>query len=237
MKITPVTDILSLILPNHCRVCGHLTEEGRKYICFECERTLPRESRRNGTRSRMENRIASVQSMREAQAWITYHPHGPSGRLIHAIKYHGCRELARRLGAQAALEMLTGDFLHGVDVIVPIPIHFTRRLKRGYNQSEEIARGIGNVLRVPVVKALSCSRHKSQTRLGDTQRRDNVEGIYRVNRHGSRLHSNGAAPLEIMLVDDVCTSGSTLISAARAIEESIPEVRIRLFALALTFRT
>lgn len=227
-------DVMALVLPRQCHLCGRILPGREAFLCAHCRRSLPKERFDPGSPPRIERQTSAVRSMRGAAAWLTYHPRGETGRLVHDIKYHGYSSLARYLGRLMALDMLPRGFLSGADCIVPVPVHFTRRLRRGYNQSEEIAKGVSAITGIPVVNALTCRRHKSQTRVGQLRRIDNVKDVYRFNPRHPLPASFPGQGVEVVLLDDVCTTGSTLVNAAAALEQACPGVRIRLLALCLT---
>lgn len=236
MNLPVVSDLLSLILPERCHLCGSPLREDEKHLCAACMASLPREGRGADGLNRMERDIGTLPSVRMAWGWLTYQSRNETGQLIHDIKYHGYSRLARWLGRRMAMELLPGGAFAGADCITPVPLHTLRRLKRGYNQSEEIARGMAEATGLPVVRLLKCRRHRSQTRVGQERRAENVKGVYRMRR-GAAINglSPGRSP-EIVLVDDVCTTGATLLNAAEAIERAMPGARLRLLALSLTFR-
>ena len=122
---------------------------------------------------------------------------------MHALKYDGRRSLARPL---AALMMRHGgDVMAGADVVVPVPLHRSRRRARGFNQAEAIARHLPR----PVVHALTRVRHTpSQTDLPAIERHRNVQGAF---ARRSRASVRGAI---VLLIDDVSTTGATLDACA-----------------------
>jgi ComF family protein len=115
-----------------------------------------------------------------------------------------------------------------VDVIVPIPLHPKKILKRGYNQSFYIAKGIAKELG-SVVDSRSVKRvvnNPSQTTKSGTMRWQNVERIFRVS-HPEHLHGK-----HILIVDDVLTTGATISSCVTAISALVPDCRISIASLA-----
>jgi ComF family protein len=100
------------------------------------------------------------------------------------------------------------------DAVVPVPLHWWRRLRRGYNQSEALARGLARVLALPCRTSwLRRARHTpSQVGKSAEQRRANVRGAFRAARV--------PAGASVLLVDDVMTTGATASEAARALKEA-----------------
>ena len=104
--------------------------------------------------------------------------------------------------------MTDEGFFEGIDVIVPMPITKSRRRERGYNQSEEFARGIAELTEIPVatdvVERLSFGI--SQTKLNHWERRENVENVFHL------INGESISNRHVLLVDDIMTTGSTIIS-------------------------
>ena len=159
---------------------------------------------------------------------------GPyEGRLrdiIHAFKYDRRRTLARPL---AALMREAGrHVLDGADAAVPVPLHWFRRRRRGFNQAELLAAGLG----IPVWHALRRSRRtRAQAGLHAGDRRANVAGAFRLawRYRWPRLRRfAGCAPerldgLLVVLVDDVSTTGATRDACARVLlDAGAREVRV-----------
>lgn len=130
--------------------------------------------------------------------------------LIHLFKYGRVQTLAKPLGRLLALAVPREQ---SFDVIVPMPLHWRKRWKRGFNQSELLAREIGRRVNVPVKNALRRVRFTAtQAGLTNAKRRLNVSGAFRPRR---RPWLDGK---RVLLVDDVMTTGATAASCARAIK-------------------
>jgi ComF family protein len=102
---------------------------------------------------------------------------------------------------------------HRIAVVIPVPLHWRRRWRRGFNQSETLATAVAHELGVPCRSGwLRCVRRTGQQKgLAPTARRDNVRGAFRA---ASGVDLNGKA---VLLVDDVLTTGSTASEAAKAL--------------------
>jgi ComF family protein len=136
--------------------------------------------------------------------------------VVHALKYDGRRSLARPLAALMCER--GGDVLAGADVVVPVPLHPSRRRGRGFNQAADLAR----YLPLPAVSALRRVRPTAaQASLPASRRHRNVRDAFAPARSASYL-----AGLTIVLVDDVSTTGATLEACARALDgQRIQEIR------------
>lgn len=222
--------IAPLVAPRLCAGCGNKIVPGSKgvykYICPMC---LARIGRLFRHREVMLRRFDGRARVADAAAFAAYQHESAVARLIMACKYGGGSTLAVHLGRLMGREMQGDPLLADVDVIMPVPIHWIKRLKRGYNQTEALACGLGRETGIPVARMLTARRnHRTQTLLTPEERRRNVKGIFRY-RHTRRFHN-----ARILLLDDVCTTGSTLAEAVNAIhiKDSVAEVSVLTFAAA-----
>ena len=144
----------------------------------------------------------------------TYRP--PLDAVIQGLKFRRLDYLGRHLAL--ALADGLGEDLDGfdnIDGVVPVPLHWRRRLARGYNQAERIASPLAARLGLPLVPALRRTRRTPpQTSLGKAERLANLRQAFRVPRPG-RIRG-----LRLLLVDDVATTGATLDMAAAALKRA-----------------
>lgn len=137
---------------------------------------------------------------------------GALRQLIHLFKYAGVQTLAKPLG-----EYLTRALPREqrFDALVPMPLHWLRRWRRGFNQAELLAREVSRRCGIPILKAVRRVRAtRSQAGLSNSARRQNVVGAFRVRR-GARVEG-----LRVLLVDDVMTTGATAAACARALKRA-----------------
>jgi ComF family protein len=133
------------------------------------------------------------------------------------------RVFARRLGDMLA----SAEHFRDVDAVVPVPLHWTRRWKRGYNQAEVIASEVADALGAPLCPGfLSKPRRKaSQVKADARQRASNISGAFKANVPEGVRH--------ILIIDDTFTTGSTLAACYAAFRECLPgQVRISVATLA-----
>ncbi len=137
----------------------------------------------------------------------------PLDAVIKALKFHRLDYLGRHLGE--AIAARRREDLAAADLVVPVPLHWRRRLGRGYNQAERIARALASRLGLPLVSALARRRPTPpQTLLGREERRANLRDAFGVRR-ATRLQGSC-----IVLVDDVATTGATLDAAAAVLKRN-----------------
>ncbi len=206
--------LLNLIAPKQCTICGKRLALGEEVMCSVCNYHLPRT---NFSKQPYDNNMAKLfwgqMPIERAAAWFFYEPHSDVSRIIHSLKYFNHPEKGVLMGKMLAEEIKQDNFFESIMGIVPIPLTKKRKRSRGYNQSYEIARGIYEITRIPVfdnvVKRKSFK--KSQTRMDRWQRMENVENVFEIQ------DKSVLAGKHILLVDDVVTTGATIISCAQAI--------------------
>ena len=114
-------------------------------------------------------------------------------------------------------------------MIVSVPLHLLKKLRRGYNQTDYIAGAVSRSTGIPMKHALICRRrHSSQTRRTSFERWRNARDTYTVSPDADLSGKH------ILIVDDVITTGATLLSCAEAIHAAFPSARISVLSLAVT---
>lgn len=203
--------LFDLLAPRACVVCGCRLGITEEVICTSCNFLLPRTHYDNDF---YENDMAKLfwgrMPVERAMAMIFYEPHSRVSSIIYTLKYGGHPEVGEFLGRMMAAEFITKGFFDGIDMIVPVPLSRKRKRERGYNQSEMIARGISSLTGIPVADKI-VKREKfveSQTHKNRWQRQDNVDGVFGLC-DGADVDGK-----HILIVDDVVTTGSTIISCA-----------------------
>jgi ComF family protein len=203
--------LLDLFFPPRCPGCGRVgftfceacmarIEPWPAPACMRCGHPTPAE----GLCAACRETPSSLD--RIASSAVFAHPLRDA---IHDLKYNNGRTLARPLGARMAATWRQGDFV--ADVIMPVPLHTSRLAERGYNQSALLARIVSQEIGVPIDEnaLVRTKATQQQAILKAAQRRENVRDAFACR---SRVSGK-----RIVLVDDVCTTGSTLEACAAAL--------------------
>ena len=166
--------------------------------------------------------------LERATSYFFYRKGSDFRKILHQFKYGGRKELGAIMGRFMAAELATTDFFEGIDVIIPVPLHPRKRRARGYNQSEWIARGVSQVVGLPVdVSSVIREKHTdTQTRKSTYERWENVDGIFRL------CHPENFVGKHVLIIDDVLTTGSTTTACADVFHE-VEGVRISVLTLAV----
>ena len=226
MKIPILNSLLDLVFPKLCVCCGGVLMEGEENICLTCLYTLPRVVEKDYTDNKVMEIFLGRVRLEKAMSWCHFDKETNVQNILHHIKYKGKSKFANQIGEIMAREML--DFFADVDAIVPVPLHPKKEKMRGYNQSEEIARGVQEVVGLPIFSQLI-----ERTRFSETQTHKNKEERWKNAVDLFKLSPNdGFEGKHILLIDDVLTTGSTAIACLKCLEQ-IPNVRLSFLSLAV----
>jgi ComF family protein len=201
---THCLDEIEVIEPPICYRCGKPLEKGQASLSIASAGSPPICSRCRGKESQL-------------AGFFAYGLHaGPLREAIHELKYEDLRALASPLGklmseGWSRLRLQSKD----IDVIVPVPLHASRLRQRGYNQAVLLARELGARIDRPVVEDVLVRVRATapQVDLGARERKENVRDAFKAmdrSLEGKR----------VLLLDDVCTTGSTLEAACSALRQA-----------------
>ncbi len=224
-----VADLAALLFPPHCAVCGDTLTEGERCVCTLCRTMAPLTGYWREADNPVWQRCSAQLPVVRASGFLFF-VHGSGWReMIHSFKYRGMWRRARYMGAWYGSALRDSGLYGDIDVVVPLPLHPRKRMSRGYNQSEYIADGIAEALGVKVLRGnVRRTRNtESQARMPRRERAANVAEAFSV-RNPEALSGR-----HILLVDDVMTTGSTLLSCAAEILRAVPDCRISIAALAV----
>lgn len=199
------------LAPLQCHFCE--AQSGRA-ICSSCEKYLPWNEpacRACAAPLTAGALCASclAQSPPQDKAWTAFRYEAPIALQIVELKFHGKLIPSRVLGVLMA-EKLAARAEPLPEMLIPVPLHWRRLQRRGYNQSQELARELSARLSLPLCADLArrLSPTREQTALTAADRRRNVRGVFSV--------SKAVAGRRIALLDDVITTGATVAELARS---------------------
>lgn len=175
-----------------CKKCGKPIRYAEKEFCHDCE----------------ERKLYYDQGK---SIWLHK---GPVRWSVYQFKYHNRRVFSRFYAEEWCRLYREKIAEWGIDVIIPIPLHRRRRRKRGYNQAEILAKELGRRCGIPVdVKSIvRVVRTKPQKELNHTERSKNLRSAFRVTKHWKTSPN-------VLLIDDIYTTGNTIDSAAQVLKE------------------
>lgn len=250
-----------LLMPRECIVCGRQLLSSEEHLCIWCRSDLPHTyfwlQSRNAMADKF-NLVVQRHIEREdndhgtlldgpshtpyvhAVALFFYRSKTGYRKITQRLKYHADLSAGRAFASELSKKIRACAYLGEIDAVVPVPLHWTRRWSRGYNQAEVIAAelvkgGSGGTMIPDLLKRNR--RTRTQTRLSVGQKAENVKGAFSVKRKvAERLVKkagigDASRPFHILLVDDVFTTGATLFACWEALRDWNPEVRISIATL------
>jgi ComF family protein len=221
-------DFISLLFPRLCYACGNHLLRNEHIICTHCFISIPRTNYHLSTDNPVEQLFWGRCQISKAAAFSFYNKGSRIRKLIHNLKYKGIREIGNELGMIYGHNLKKSGFTDSMDIIIPVPLHPSKKRKRGFNQSEDICKGLSEATGIPIdlESLIRVNLSDTQTRRSRYERWMNVEGIFAV------VDPEKLTGKHILLVDDVITTGSTLEACAGELLK-IENVKVSVVALAV----
>jgi ComF family protein len=200
----------NVLFPKVCYGCGTDLSRTEEWLCSTCITCLPVTHYHRFSDNAMARLFWGRVELAQACSFLYFTKDGMVQNLLHGLKYHHAPEIGVTLGRWYGEQLKCDDALREVDIIIPVPLHRNKQQKRGYNQSEMFALGLGNILNKKMDSTVLRRKvaTSTQTRKSRFERWLNVEDVFEVHAP-SKLENK-----HVLLVDDVITTGATLEACA-----------------------
>ena len=220
-------DFIALIYPRNCITCGNSLYKHEEFICNHCYLTLPKSNFHAEENSELERVFAGRVPVTKAGSYYLFEKDGKVQKLLHDIKYKGNKALAEQLGVWYAQSLKDCNEIAKADVIIPVPLHSKKQKQRGFNQSEEFAKGLAKEFNMAVdMENLFRNQFtETQTRKKKFERWENVKDKFELK------NPDALKDKCIILVDDVITTGATIDACYEALK-NVPGIKISVLSLA-----
>ena len=227
-----------MLLPRECIVCGRQLVPREEMLCIWCAADLPLtytwELPFNIMANRFNETLERARAPDEqleyayAASLLYYHHENPYKRIPQVLKYEGNVKAGRWFAQILGTHMARAPHFANIDTVIPVPLHWARRFKRGYNQAqviaEQLAKALGANLRTDVLRRRR--RTSTQTHLDAEGRLNNIRGAFELRHAFPCKH--------ILIVDDTFTTGATLAECYMLLRRTLgPSVRISVATLAM----
>ena len=193
-------DLLGILLPRTCIVCGRPLVPTEDVCCTGCSVNMPLTHYKAKAGNPIERYFWGKIPIVRASSYMHYYPHTDYANIITQLKFNNRPEIGIYLGRLMATELLPTHFFEGIDCIIPLPLAKWRQLQRGYNQSERIAKGVSEITHIPIdTKSIRRSKaNKKQTQTHKLLRHENVKDIFTLTIPCITHEASAPAPLEML---------------------------------------
>ena len=220
--------ITHLFYPHICLGCGSNKLGQDSSLCWYCLHELPATGFADQQGNPAEKILWGRLSVEAVHAGFFLNRDSLMEQLIYQLKYKHQKNLGEQLGMLLGAQLKeSGRFR--ADALVPVPLHPKKLRQRGFNQAKAICNGVARQLDIPIIDTVLIRKNfnRSQTRLGRIGRWENSRSLFSI-AHPHRLWNK-----QILLIDDVLTTGATLESCGQALAE-IPGLKLSIAALCLS---
>jgi ComF family protein len=205
-----ITSFLQLLYPKCCFACDQVLIRSEIMLCTACRFELPKPGLFLEQPNWISHKLDGLIEYDRVHAYFLFSEGGKVQHILHQIKYKGQQKLGEYLGACIGRSFTRQEY----DVIIPMPLHPSRRRERGYNQAACIAKGIARESVIPLMED-NLVRNKqvsSLIGLNRAERYATLEEVFEV------LKPDELDGLRILLVDDTMTTGATFLAAGAKIK-------------------
>lgn len=222
--------LFHLLYPHNCIGCGSDVIRYENFLCLECINDLPYTHFEMHAGNPVEKIFWGRIPVAAAMSEFYFSKASMVQNFIHELKYKGNKEAAHYFGNLMGKSLLSSNRFH-IDVLVPLPLFEKKEKMRGYNQAEIICNGISEILDNPVIRKNVIRKvpTETQTKKHRTERWENVENTFLVQ------NANQLEGKNILLVDDVITTGATLEACGAEILK-VKNTKLHIASLALATR-
>ncbi|TXI33881.1 MAG: ComF family protein [Niabella sp.] len=221
--------ILNLFYPVVCAGCGTDNLPAQSSLCIKCIHDLPATGFETIESNSIDHLLAGRIVFEKATAQYYFTKQSLIQELMHQFKYRGNKELGMQLGRLMGSQLKSSGRFENFDMLIPLPLFESKQRKRGYNQAAVLCNGISEMMNVPVEESIvkRIMATETQTHKTRIERWLNMEGKFYVAEPNKISNKN------ILLVDDVITTGATLEACANAILE-VDNVKLSIATLCCT---
>ncbi|MBP6174249.1 MAG: ComF family protein [Saprospiraceae bacterium] len=211
--------LLELFYPNLCMVCGANSYSKEELFCIRCQSITSPTQQHLHLENEFTGHFKGRIKIQTGASLYYYVPDGLVHKILELIKYRNQPELAEGLGHYYGKMLCEIPCYHDTDIVIPVPLHPKREIHRGYNQSFLFGRALANELGAAIFSDVLIRIHHttSQTEKDRFSRNENMKNVFKLSKPEIIKDKN------ILLVDDVLTTGATLESCAIELEKGFPK--------------
>ncbi|MBT8271131.1 MAG: ComF family protein [Bacteroidia bacterium] len=224
-----VKNLLNIFFPQVCMGCNTLLSDNEHDLCTSCRHCIPITNFENFENNAVEKIFYGRIRIKQATSLLRFEKKGVVQQMLHNLKYRKQEDVGRFIGSWLGSKLQQHSGFVDVDVVVPVPIHKSKRRQRGYNQVTLFGQEMARHLDAEYVDDVLIKRRSTRTKVFQK----------RLSRWSDQQESFCLTNAEILsgkhilLVDDIITTGSTIESCVRVLG-AIPETEISVASMAIT---
>lgn len=209
-------NLLSLFYPRMCVSCGDALQQNERHLCLHCQMHLPETHFHKDLENPLNLIFAGRVKVENVCSLLYYKKGNGVQHILHALKYKGQKELGSFLGEYYGRQLKLEPRFRTIDFIIPIPLHPDKERKRGYNQSEWIAKGLSAGMGKPYRTDVLVRTHytETQTKKSRFSRWENVKEVFEV------ADADALRGRHVLVCDDVLTTGATMEAAIQKLHSA-----------------
>ena len=214
--------LLHILFPHICDGCGSDIIDEESSLCMKCIAGLPETNFHLHANNPIEKIFWGRLPIVTATAQYYFIKESLMQHLMHLLKYKGNKELGRQLGRLMGLDLQKARRFNKVEYLIPLPLFASKERRRGYNQATILCEGIAEVMNAEIVAdvIIRTEHTETQTKKGRIERWQNMEGKFELIKPESIRNKN------VLLVDDVITTGATLEACGHELLQASPKLSI-----------
>jgi len=214
--------VLHLIFPHVCDGCGSDIVDERSSLCMKCIAEMPETNFHLHANNPIEKIFWGRLPIISATSQYYFVKESMMQQLLHQLKYKGNKELGKQLGRLMGHDLNKTSRFNRIDLLVPLPLFPLKEKRRGYNQATILCEGMAEVMDVEISRDIIIRTQftETQTRKGRLERWQNMEGKFELTNPEKIRNKN------ILLVDDVITTGATLEACGHELLQATSKVSI-----------
>lgn len=208
-------DLRGVFIPDRCYHCCAIINNNLSFLCIDCSLQLEQTQFINFKDNPLEKLFWGKVTIHQAASLYFYYKQSPIQSLLKELKYKNLQEFGEQSAKAIINDLQNSHRFKNIDLVIPVPLHVKKEKERGYNQVEVFGNQIAKHLDVPFCKDLliKTKHNKSQTNQTKEERHKSVQNIFSLNPKHNLTSKN------ILIVDDVLTTGATLISCSKTIKD------------------
>ncbi|MFV8225532.1 ComF family protein [Christiangramia aquimixticola] len=222
-------DFVNLLYPSVCHICEAELLKNEKVICTSCLHDLPVTNFHLDNENPVRKVFYGRVKIEKATSLLHFRKKSGVQHLIHDLKYRGHQEIGHYLGQWLGEELKSVEAYNNIEVVIPVPLHKKRLKERGYNQVEGFGKELAKALNAEYLNEVLIKTNATQTQTLKSRisRWGKIEETLEIQDQEKIRDKN------ILLVDDLITTGATLEACAHKLLE-VPGTRISIATMAFT---